>query len=117
MGRFRRLDPRRLALDTLTIVGDLRQWCNVYRRAPGENQESWKGSFWGRISNIGRQTTGLESQLIPGNVTGTLWVLRVPPGALTLKHDDEIRTNGDRWRVVNTRTITDGQMCILSTLE
>lgn len=119
MGSFSRLDPRRLRLDTTGIVGDSRQYCTVYRREPGASAEAKIGTFWGRISNIGRQTTGLEQVFTAGSVTGAMWVLRVPSGVVELQHDDEIRTNGEdtRWRVVHTRQVRDGQMCILSNIQ
>ena len=117
MGGFSKLHPQRLALDTAVIVGDSRDFCIVYRREPGASEESEVGRFWGRISNIGRQTTGLEQHLVGGNVTSDLWVLHAPPVALTLQHDDEIRTDGTRWRITSVRPEESGQICILSTIQ
>lgn len=118
MGGFRLLDPRRLEVDARRILADSRQWCTVYRRESGGSAEAVICRFWGRISNIGRQTTGLERALKAANVTGTLWVLHVPPGIAALKHDDEIRTDDDaRWRVVLFRSLPGGQVAVLSTLQ
>lgn len=120
MGCFFRLDPRRLRYDVAQIVGDSRFYCTVYRRAPGGSAEEQVGRFWARISNIGRQTTGLEQVFVSGSVTGAMWTMRVPTGAIALQHDDEIRTDGaddTRWRVVHVRAVIDGQVCILSNIQ
>lgn len=117
MGRFSLLDPRRLSQDVIRLVSDSRDYCIVYRRDPGETAESKVGEFWGRIANIGRQTTGLESWIVPGEATGTLWVLRTPPGAIGLQHNDEIRTNSTRWRVLHVRSVIFGQVAILSNIQ
>lgn len=120
MGGFRRLDPRRLRLDALQVIGDSREYCTIYRRNPGGGAENKVDEFWGRISNVGRQTTGLEQVFPPGTATEELWVLRAPPQAITLKHDDEVRTNsGDdrRWRIMLVRAVEHGQVCILSNIQ
>lgn len=120
MVAFSRLDPRRLRHDVVQIVGDSRNYCTVYRRAPGGSSEAKIARFWARISNIGRQTTGLEQMFVAGNVTGAFWVMRVPPGIVTLQHDDEIRTDGTddtRWRIVHVRPVIFGQVCILSNIQ
>jgi len=118
VGTFHRLDPKRLAVDQLCIVGDRREYCTVYRR--GAEQ----GSFWGRIANIGRQTTGLEQWRPAGEFTGMHWVLHAPPNALTLKHNDEIRTSAEldsgtttRWRVIHRRDLANGQLAILKNIQ
>lgn len=118
MGGFRLLDPKRLEVDAHLIIGDSRIWCTVYRRGAGETDDTVIGAFWGRISNIGRQTTGLEAVLKAAKVTGALWVLRVPPEAPDLLHDDEIWTEDDiRWRVVLNRKGPGGQVAIISNLQ
>jgi hypothetical protein len=118
MAGFHLLDPRRLELDARRIVGDSRQWCTVYRRGAGETVDTFIGSFWGRISNIGHQTTGLERALQAARVTGALWVLRAPPEAPAMIHGDEIRTeDGTRWRVVLNRSLPGGQVAIISNLQ
>lgn len=117
MGRFSLLDPRRLAADVARILGDSREYCTVYRREPGESAESEVGQMWARISNIGRQTTGREQFLVSGTVTGDLWVLHAPPNAISLQHDDEIRTDGTRWRIISVRPEESGQVCVLSTIQ
>lgn len=120
MAAFFRLDPRRLRHDVAQIVGDSREHCTVYRRAPGGSEEAKIATFWARIANIGRQTTGLEQSFVAGNVTGAMWAMRVPAGVVQLQHDDEIRTNGTddtRWRIIHVRTVSDGQACILSNIQ
>lgn len=117
MGAFHLLDPRRLSRDLDRILGDSREYCTVYRRGLGESVESEVGRFWGRIANIGRQTTGLESWMVPGEATGTVWVLRTPAIAIALQHNDEIRSNSTRWRVVHVREMPFGQMAILSNIQ
>ena len=117
MGGFHRIDPKRLELDARCIIGDSRHWCTVYRRGAGETAETCIGTFWGRISNIGRQTTGLETVLRATKVTGALWVLHSPPEAPNLQHDDEIWTDRARWRVLFTRPEPGGQMAIISNLQ
>lgn len=120
MGAFFRLDPRRLRADVAQIIGDSRHYCTAYRRAPGGSAEAKIACFWARISNIGRQTTGLEQMFVAGNVTGAFWIMRVPAGVVPLQHDDEIRTDGTddtRWRIVHVRPVTDGQACILSNIQ
>lgn len=120
MGSFFKLDPRRLRRDSQVLIGDSREYCMVYRRAVGADAEAQVGQFWARLSNADRQTTRLEQTLAGGNVTGTLWILRVSLGAIPLRHDDEIRTDGvndARWRVVHVRPLVDGQLCILSHIE
>ena len=110
MGEFRLIRAARLALDTQRILSDSRVLCTVYRN----NVE--QGQIWCRLANIGRQTTGLERYRIPSNVTGSLWTLRVPPGGVQLQHEDEIRTNGTRWRVIHVRRIY-GQIAIVSNIQ
>ena len=110
MGEFRLIRAARLALDAARVIGDSRRLCTVYRN----NTE--QGQFWARVANIGRQTTGLERYRIPSNVTGSLWVLFAPPGAPQLQHEDEIRTNGTRWRVIHVRRVY-GQIAILSNIQ
>ena len=110
MGEFRLIRAARLAVDAARIVGDSRRLCTVYR----DNVE--QGQFWARVANIGRQRTGLERYRIPSNVTRSLWILRAPPGAPELQHEDEIRTNGIRWRVVHVRRIY-GQIVIVSNIQ
>lgn len=118
MAGFHHLDPRRLELDARRILADSRQWCTIYRRGAGETADTKIGQFWGRIFNIGRQTTGLERALQAARVTGALWVLHAPPNAPALKHDDEIRTGNDtRWRVVFNRSLPGGQVAIISNLQ
>lgn len=118
MAGFHLIDRRRLELDAQRIIGDSRRFCTVYRRGAGESADTVQGSFWGRISNIGRQTTGLERALQAANVTGALWVLHAPPGAVTLRHGDEIRSEDDvRWRVVITRSLPGGQVAVISNLQ
>lgn len=110
MGEFRLIRTARLAVDAHRLLGDSRCLCTLYR---GDVEQA---QFWGRISNIGRQTTGLERQRLPSNVTGSLSVLKVPPGAPQLQHEDEIRTNGTRWRIIHVRRIY-GQIAIVSNIQ
>ena len=119
MGGFCLLDSRRLDLDRHRIISDWREHCVVYRHDAGSTEEVLVGDFWGRIANIGRQTTGLEQTLVSGNVTGDLWVLHAPPEAVIILHDDEIRTDRPRrrWRVVHTRQVPNGQISILSNIQ
>ena len=118
MGGFRLLDPKRLEFDARLIIGDSRHWCTVYRRGAGETDDTFIGAFWGRIANIGRQTTGLEAVLRAAKVTGALWVLRTPSETPDLLHDDEIWTEDDaRWRVVLNRKEPGGQVAIISNLQ
>lgn len=117
MGGFFRLDPRRLAQDVHRLVGDSREHCTLYRRATGAGAETKIGVFWARVANIGRQTTGLEQSLAPSNVTGSLWVLLAPPGAPTLLHRDEIRSNSTRWRIVHVRQMPRGQIGVLENIQ
>lgn len=118
VGISRLIDPKRLEVDARTIIGDARFWCAVYRREAGETSETFIGAFWGRISNIGRQTTGLEAVLKAHRVTGALWVLHAPPEAPALKHEDEIWTDdGARWRVVLNRKEPGGQVAVISNLQ
>jgi len=115
---FRLLDPKRLEADARTIIGDSRHWCEVYRRGPAETTDTFIGAFWGRISNIGRQTTGLEAVLKAARVTGALWVLHAPPDAPDLQHEDVIWTDDDgRWRVVLNRPEPGGQVAVISNLQ
>lgn len=118
MAGFHLIDPRRLELDARRIIADSRRWCTIYHRGAGESADTVSGQFWGRISNIGRQTTGLERVLQAARITGALWVLHAPPGAVTLQHGDEIRTEDDvRWRVVVTRSLPGGQVAVISNLQ
>jgi hypothetical protein len=118
MGAFHLIDPRRLELDARCILGDSRRWCTVYRREAGGSEETVVGRFWGRVSKIGRQTTGLEKALAASNVTGTLWVLHVPPEGPAIQHDDEVRTDDStRWRVLLNRSLPGGQIAVISKLE
>lgn len=115
---FRLLDPKRLEADARAIIADSRHWCTVYRREAGETGDTLQGAFWGRISNIGRQTTGLEAVLKSTRVTGALWVLHAPPEAVKMKHEDEIWTDdGARWRVVLIRDEPGGQVAVISNLQ
>lgn len=118
MGAFRLLDPKRLEADARTIIADSRHWCEAYRREPGAADDTFLGAFWGRISKIGRQTTGLEAALKTARVTGALWVLHAPPDAPDLEHEDEIWTDdGARWRVVLNRSEPGGQVAVISNLQ
>lgn len=115
---FHLLDPKRLEVDARAIIADSRHWCQVYRRGAGEANDTFVGAFWGRISNIGRQTTGLEAVLKAARVTGALWVLHAPPDAPALQHEDEIWTDdGARWRVVLNRSEPGGQVAVISNLQ
>ncbi len=118
MGTFYKLDARRLAQDTLTIVSDRRDLCVIYRRAAGQSGETKIGVFWARIANLGRSSTGLESYVkASGTETEAVWVMRTTPEAPTLQHDDEIRTDADRWRVIHVRAIADGQLAMLTNIQ
>lgn len=117
MGRYTHLHPTRLALDAHLVIKDERSTCVVKRKAEDLGTEDTIWTFWARISNIGRQTTGLEGSLVTGETTGTMWVLRIPPNIPILKHEDEVWVDDERYRIVHLRPLTHGQIAILSNLQ
>lgn len=106
-----------MIIDAVLTISDLRHWCEIYRKEVGQPTEVRIGAFWGRIANMGRQTTGLETVQVSGDVTGTLWVLRIPPRTLTLHHEDQVQVGATRYRVIQIRPVTFGQIAILSSVQ
>jgi hypothetical protein len=117
VGRYTHLHPARLATDAHLVIQDVRSTCVVKRKAEDLGTEDRVWTFWGRIANVGRQTGGLEGSLPAGEITGTFWVLRIPPNIPTLRHEDEVWVDDERYRIVHLRPLTHGQIAILSNLQ